>query len=326
MREFIQQPQVPLSSPGLEPRRGFFHSFSGGVSTLLILLAILYVGMLLLSRTAGFSEIVRGQLEKHIGLEFKVGHSALTPSFALVLEDVKGVVPKNVFKAGVAAKRVVIRWSWINYLVGGDPLAELLAEDVDLLFAPDSTDRWQPAQFGQISDWLAQKMQLDLSRYSSRGSRSSAAQDPSEDELDLFSERRVEMKNALVHWQVVAGSEIARADGVSLASTRVQLPNREITHFLVSIRKADTAQGFHAESKRMELLAMGDDRDLWIEGGPTNIPVILSHPLLRPLEPRKPLSQTNGIRTVIRSGTDAVEKIVPPQGPPTGSPDPKPEE
>ena len=321
MREFIQQPQVPLSSPGQPSPRGFFHSFSGVVSTLLILLVILYLGLLLISRTAGFADIVRGQLDKRIGLEFTVGHATLTPAFGLVLEDVKGVVPKNSLRAGVEAKRIVIRWSWPKLFFGGDPLHELRAESADLHFALDAAGRWQPAQFGQISEWLAGKMQLDLKRYTSivaRAAATNAAAQP--EELDLFSERRVEIQNGLVHWQVVADSEIARADGVDLASTRVQLPNREITHFLVHIRKADTAQGLHAEAKRMELLDFGD-RELWIEGGPTNDSAnTVIRSMTKPLEPRRPAPQTNLVRTA-QAFTNAVEKPLP-----AGSPDPRPEE
>ncbi len=324
MREFIQPPQMlPLERRRWNP----LEHFSGILGTLTILLAILYIGALLLSRTAGFADIVRGQLEKHIGLEFKVGSSALTPSFALVLEDVKGTVPKNSLKAGVAAKRVVISWNWSKLLFGGDPLRELHAENCDLHFALDAAGRWQPAQFNQISDWFAGKFQFDLNRYTSIVTRAAATNSVPEDELDLFAEQRVEMKDALVHWQVIADSEIARADGADLVSTRVKLPGRDITHFLLHFHKADTAQGFHAAEKKMELIELGG-REIWIEGGPTNITGAAARPVVKPLEPRRVPVQPppDATRVAPRIPTNAVEKPSPLQPLRSGSPDPGPEE
>ena len=83
-------------------------------------------GAMLISRTEGFASIVRGQLEKRLGMNFKIGHSALTTSFGMVLQDVKAAVPDDPLDAAVTAKRVTIRWNWLQLLIGGDsPLREL---------------------------------------------------------------------------------------------------------------------------------------------------------------------------------------------------------
>jgi hypothetical protein len=324
MREFIQPPHI---LPPDRKRWNPFAHFSGMIGTLLILLAILYAGALLLSRTAGFADIVRGQLEKSIGLEFKVGHSALSPGLALVLENVQATVPKNPLKPGVEAKRVVISWHWSKLLFGGDPLRDVRAEDCDLHFTFDQAGRWQPSQFNQISEWLAQRFQLDLNRYAALAARTAPTNSPAGNELDLFAEERVVIKNAHVHWQVVPGSEIARAEGVDLASTRVKLPNREITHFLLHFGRADTAQGFHAVAKKMELIEFSGT-ELWIEGGPTNV-VTISRSLVKPLELRKPVQPPppNSIpRAAHVEAEDAGKSNPPPQDVPIGLSEPGPEE
>lgn len=322
MQEFIQQPHVPLSSPGQPaPRRGFFHSFSGLVSTAVLLLVIVYLGILLLSRTAGFAKIVAGQIEKRTGLACQVGHAALTPGLALVMQEVEAGVTKHPLHPGVKAKRVVIRWELTRFLTGGDPLRELLAEDCDLHFALDDAGVWQPAPFGQVSEWLADKLRLDLSRYAPAAAATGVTNAPAPvEQFDLFAEPRVEMRNALVHWQVVADSEIARASGVFLAATRIRLTNREITHFLLSLQKADTAQGFHAENVRMELLEYGPDQ-LWIEGGPTNTAHTVRPPARKPLSPPSPPP-----KPAVRVSTNVVPLPAKPPPLPAGSPDPGPEE
>lgn len=327
MREFIQQPQIPLSSPGQPhaPRRGFFHSFSGLLATLVVLGGILYVGALLLSRTAGFAALVKGRLDKHTGLDFQVGHAALTPAFTLVLEDVHCAVPDHPLKAHVAAKRVVIRWSALKLFFGVDPLRELNADGCDLHFALDAAGKWQPVQFSQVSDWLAARMNLDLARYGSSATVAPTNDTPAS-VLDIFAEQRVEMRDALVHWQVVAGSEVARADNVHLASTRVQLPGREITHFLLHLGKADTAQGYHVEARHMELLDLGD-REIWIEGGPTNATGVATHGAPRPAAGPRPLASP--ARAPVRPPAASVEKpaaAATPVHAPVGAPDPGPEE
>lgn len=313
-----------------------FAKMSVFVNTTLAILVLLYFGILLLSRTEGFSSIVRGQLDKRLGLEFKVGHSALTASFGMILQDVKGVVPKDPLSAGVSAKRVVIKWNWLQLLIGGDsPLRELRVEDADLHFAIDASGRWQPAPFNEISTWLARRLQMDLNRYTSMVAHAAATNAPEAkpaDELDLFAEQRVEMKNGLVHWQVVADSEIARAEGVDLASTRVQLPNRDITHFLLHIRTAATAQGTRIEERRMELLELGD-KELWIDGAPTGIvtrATVVRPPVVLPLEPRRKAAATNAPVAEKKSAVEPLEKTAEvPQPPPTlpaVHPDLKPEE
>lgn len=303
MREFIQQqPNIPLSQPGGGSEKKPWNPFARLVSvvtTLLILSGILYGGALLLSRAAGFSEIVRGRLDKHTGLNFKIGGSSLTPSLALVLTGVEAKSPGHPLGAGVSAERVVIRWSLARSLFGGDVLRELYAEGVDLHFGLDAAGRWQPAQFGQISRWMAARLQLDLSRYTNLAERAAVETKPVE-ELDLFGEERVQMKDALVHWQVVAGSEIARADGVVLTSTAMEAPNRKFSHILFSFSRADTAQGYSATARSMELFEL-DDRQFWIAGAPTNFPVAPRAPVIRPPEPRKisapPPATTPPLRT-----------------------------
>ncbi len=335
MRDYIQpNPTPPPVAP--PPRKNPFVSVSIIVNTTLALLVLLYFGILMLSRTDGFASIIKGQLDKRLGLEFKVGHSALTASLGMILQDVKGVVPKDPLNAGVSAKRVVIKWNWLQLLIGGDsPLRELRVEDADLLFALDASGRWQPAPFNEVSTWLARRLQMDLNRYTSMMARASSTNAPAaktSDELDLFAEQRVEMKNGLVHWQVVPDSEIARAEGVDLASTRVKLPNRDITHFLLHIRTAATAQGTRIEEKRMELLEFGD-KELWIDGSPTGSvtrATVVRPPVVLPLEPRRKAATTNAPvaekKTAVQPLDGTPEISQPPPALPAVHPDLKPEE
>lgn len=289
MRDFIQPPKVPLSQPGDPQRREWNPAtrFFSAVFTLLVLAGLLYGGALVLSRTAGCAEIIQGKLEKYTALSFKIGSAALTPSLDLVLTDVKASVPKHPLGAGVDARRVVIQWRWGGVFFAGDELRELRAEGVDLHFGLDTAGQWQPAQFGQVSRWLAARLQLDLARYTNLADRTAAsAPTKNPDELDLFGEERVQIEDALVHWQVVTDSEIARIENVSLISSSVNLPNRKATHLLLNFRRADTAQGFHSGEKQMELLDL-DGRDVWISGVPTNVPASPRAVPVKPPEPKK---------------------------------------
>lgn len=322
MREFIQkQPNIPLSQPGGAEKKPWnpFARLVSIVTTLLILAAILYGGALLLSRTAGFGEIVRGRLETHLPLKFKIGGCALTPSLALVLTEVRAETPDHPLGAGVSARRVVARWNWRGVLFGGDALRELHAEGVDLHYALDAAGRWQPESFGQLSRWTAARIQLDLARYTNLADRTAApAPSAPADELDLFGEQRVEITDALIHWQVVADSEIARVEEASLTSSSVALPNRKVTHLLFGFRRADTAQGFRAGERQMELFEY-DDRQVWMSGAPTNNPP----PLVRPPPVRAPTVTTPAPAP---RPAPVVAPTPAPARPLTGSPDPSPQE
>jgi hypothetical protein len=332
MRDFIQQqPNIPLSQPGKPEKKPWnpFARFVSIVTTLLILTALLYGGALLLSRTAGFSEIVRGRLEKHLPLTFKIGSCALTPSLGLVLNNVNAEVPGNPLGAGVTAQRVLARWNWGGVFFGGDALRELHAEGVDLHYGLDASGRWQPESFGQLSRWTAARLQLDLARYTNLADRTAAATaDKHGEELDLFGEQSVQIEDALIHWQVVADSEIARVEGASLTSTSVTLPNRKVTHLLFGFSRADTAQGYRATDGQMELLEY-DNRQVWMSGAPSNS----SPPVVRPPPVRLPQPRpANVTRTTPKpvpaegerpAAVSAPSSSNPPQ---TGSPDPMPQE
>lgn len=330
MREFTQPKATPPSGgEPTPPTWNPFRKISGWINTTVLLLALLYGGALLLSRTEGFAHLVCEQLEQRTGLEFKAGRTALTATFGLVIRDVKAMVPKHPLKAGVTAERVFIRWDWGRLLLGSDsPLRELRAENADLHFALDDSGQWQPEAFRVVSTWMARRLTMDLGRYTSlvatvRSSTNAVAQ-AGGGELDLFAEQRMEMRNGTVHWQVVADSEIGRAEGVDLVSTRIDLPKRPITHFDLLIRTATTAQGVRMEKQRMELIDVGE-RELWIEGWPTNTasailpqpPVVIRRPepLRRPAVPA--LAETNAPKV---AATNAAPPL------PMGKPDPGPEE
>ena len=279
------QPQEPIvtSAPppaGLsKPERAsraftLYRTWTRFINTMILLAVILYFGALLLSRTQGFADIVRGHLDKRLGMTFTIGHAALTPRLDLVLQNVSGSVTNHSFSPGVSAGRIVVSWHWLDLLPGGSsPLEKLRAENADLHFALDSQGHWQPSAFADVSRWFARRLDLDLERYALLAASVTNGPMPNVNVLDIFAERRVELSHALVHWQVEAGREIARADGIEFASSRIVLSNREMTHFLATIGDAMTGRGLRLHDKQIEMIETAGS-ELWIEGVSTNAPAV----------------------------------------------------
>lgn len=298
MREFTQPPagrdraraRARDEDDEAPHRAGPLTRLSRAIATTLILVGILYAGLLLVSRTEGFSDIVRGQLAKQFGLEMKVGSASLTPGLTLVLNEVEGHVPKHALKPGVSARRAVIRWRWSGFVGGGSRLRTLSVEDAKVRFSPDGTGVWQPVAFSEVSTWFARQVHLDLDRYTNRFLKtlSTNGEVRAIEVLDLFAEERIEWRGGSVHWQIVTNSEIARVEGVRLNTAHVQLPGRDLTHYQLQIDRAATSQGLKTEAYACEVIGAGT-QEVWLAGAPLPVPAYVPPPV-----PRVPVT-TNAV-------------------------------
>lgn len=222
------------------PGGGGFRSLLRGCATLLLVLLILYVTMVLFTRTDGFRSYLEGQLEKKFGLLADVGSSRMGWSGDLTLET---IVPASTDEPGggrLQVKRVVVHTDclgiWRNNLAA--TFSDLTVEDCELTFQQTTEGRWEPVVFQGLSEWLNRWCKIDVidlgpEGQGERGDASeSGKQGTSLQSLDLDS-FRLAVSGGAIRWEDAEGELLASVHDVEAYVTPLHLPTRDATHIHV---------------------------------------------------------------------------------------------
>lgn len=125
--------------------------------TIVVILIILYAALLMISRTDGFSGLLRQRLENLSGIPISVERVHANLSMDLVVEGLRGGHDLSNRFASITIGRAEMYWNIMPLIRGsGWPFRELKVNDCDIRFSQDKEGTWQPLTFlhQAIAPWV----------------------------------------------------------------------------------------------------------------------------------------------------------------------------
>lgn len=240
-------------------RRGFFSRLRSFFITWIIIGGILYVGLLILSRTEGFRYTIAEKVSDRLGLSITIRSSYLTPDLDLVLGGVMGggggVLPEE---AGFSVEEVHMdlqplraiwhKASWVRGMELSHPSFNILREE----------SGFRPVWLQEFIEPLLHVSRLDLAALQRESLGISS-------DSGIRQDRRIprcRMMDSEWFWRKKDGSVERHLAHLELLIDQIQLPERHFEY--VRIRSANGEVGeavydhFHVE---------------WLEGGGRVIPL-----------------------------------------------------
>ena len=218
-----------------------------GISVLLCLLGIAYLGVFFASRTSGFRVTVEERLERRLGMPVSLKKVAATPALNLRLEGLATRASDKSGQPGLRAREVLIGWSFAGWIrPGGSALRSLTVRGGSVAFAPGEAGRWEPAALERLGAWVAEWGGFELSeppaavREDGQEEKPEALESPGEKKAarpDWWEQAALDFLDGRMVWWDAEGREQAAAEGLGLKVTPVTLPNRRITHVHLTMDK-----------------------------------------------------------------------------------------
>lgn len=199
--------RMRISSPDDE-RMGRFARF---VITILVLAAILVTTVFFAVRTETGREIIKGWLEKRLGMELTIERARIGWPYVLIIEMPASKSFRSGEKPGFKAQEVRIA-------LGIRPIWRVSVHRCVLYLVRDSDDNWNPEFFGKLGD-LPLKNIGEISRVTG-GFRKNTALDITE---------------SSIRWLNSKGSLTASASGISFSLTPVRIPGRRMYHYYLAV-------------------------------------------------------------------------------------------
>ena len=256
-----QEPMVDgkwFERKGERPRRGGLVRF---VRTSLIILLILYAGVWLLGFTAGFRSLLEDDLQQRLGLPVKIRKARLTPALNLMVEGLATAGSGRKGEPGVAVQKGFLEWSVMD---GGrwhwPRLRRIQVGGCLLAFAPGEQGGWAPAALAAFSAQMAKWGDFGLATPkpmpTQPGPGTNAPVKPAlpANVLDQLRHCALDLEDGRIVWWSEAGQELASAEKIRLIITPLALPNRMMTHVLLTLDEASLATGRRVRNFRFECL------------------------------------------------------------------------
>ena len=254
-----------LETAAEAPARG--HPIARFVFTVAILSAVFYVGIYLACGTDGFRSYAEEYLENHLGIPVHIKNVHATPMLDIVLS---GVITEGLSKKGTPgyrAREAVVRWSVLNRIrARGGILSGLELKDFAVVFAPGESGQWEPAAFEKLGSWVAEWGRFNLEKPSASAAAgeskksadailplSSAVKDGFWDGVSLA------IEGGSMSWWDADRREMAAADGIDFEITPIVLPNRRMTHYILTLDNASIGERRNVRDFTFELLKMGSN-------------------------------------------------------------------
>lgn len=246
------------------------HPIRRFVVTLFFLVGVLYVGGYLACKTDGFRSYTEEFLENQLGFPVHVKHVHATLGMDLVIN---GMMTRDGRRKGAPSCQVqeaVVRWSALNkLLLRGEILSGLELKDCRVSFAPGDDGEWEPAALAKLGSWLAEWGRLNLSAQPASAAFEKKEANPSSRiQADFWDRISLSIENGELSWWDVDQRELASAAGVQLKITPLSLPNRKMTHYLLTLENAKmgdqksvrdfTFEMLKLESNNIILTCLGD--------------------------------------------------------------------
>ena len=253
------------------PLRGAWRT----LRSVLIVLSILYVAGWVIGRTEGFRSLVAQRLEKLLGMPVKIESASLNLRYGLTLRHLVTEGTRRENSPGIRAQRIEIEWRWGDLLRRGRPgIKRLVLEKPVIVFEQQDSGGWSPDPLAPMSDFLARQMQFSfaprnaaanvpVSEGAGTNAPSVVTQRRSKNELTAtlgHLDMAVAIQRGQVVWWTGDAAPAASVEGVTFQATPVQLPDRALTHYVLKVERAASAQGAAIRDLVIELLDTGDQQ------------------------------------------------------------------
>jgi hypothetical protein len=234
------------------------------IVTVAILAAVFYVGIYLACGTDGFRSYAEEYLGTHLGLPVRVKKIHATPTLDIVLN---GVMTEGVSRKGTPGYRVqeaVVHWSVLNKVLSrGEILSGLELNDFSVSFAPGESGDWEPAALAKLGSWVADWGRFNLSKPSAavtpddpeKADDVDAAPAPTV-KSDFWDRISLAIENGSMSWWDGDKRELASAAGIKFDITPISLPNRKMTHYILTLENANVGGQKSVRDFTFEMLKM----------------------------------------------------------------------
>ena len=215
--------KLRISSP-----RGGLGGFIRSLLTLLVILAILLLTGVFAVRTEGGKVFVKDHLAKRLGMELSVGTVRIGWPYDLVVDEIES--------EGYGVDRAGFRCRELRAGLGGRAAFRFSLIAPELRLVKDVDARWMPGRFGRMGD-VAMGNILAVSRLT-----------------ETLRERVcLTIREGSIEW--FDGATRSAAKGISFSLAPIDVPGREMYHYLLSVESAVDAAGTRALNVQREWLA-----------------------------------------------------------------------
>ena len=207
--------QTPAASPP-PARRGCLASFC---VTAVIVGLILYIVLLVASRTEGFKYAVSERLNEARVTELAIGRMWLSPGLTLVLEQITSDNQWTMDGPALQIDEMQLRWNWMGWVLPQRPrVREVRLQGARWRFVQDDEGAWQPAEFAGDALYWAARAGMEMP-------------DPAPSGLTLLEEgiRFTVTDGALFWWDGEGGVAMA-LQGIRIQSDEAVLNNRRFNY------------------------------------------------------------------------------------------------
>lgn len=265
MARHRKQVKAKAEEPPPRPANPFIRLLRA-IEVALILLAIGYVGILLVSRTDGFRSLLADRLQGAIGLPVKIDRSHAALNLDIVLEGVNTEGDGAKSQPAVHARRVEVDWSPLRSLSGLSwAVNEVKIEEGDVTFATTLSGDWEPSQLAPLSRQIAVWLGVNLKQHVKSGEPGAALADPESSAQKspgkpLMPRCRLTLRQIGMTWWASPDESLARLTGINVDATPIHTPGRDLTHYLLKLGSATGPKGLKLENLTMELIDAGDQQ------------------------------------------------------------------
>ncbi len=233
------------------------------VVTTLVLLVILYVVALAISRTAGFRYSVQERVHARLDLPITLEKTWLDLALNLHMKGLRSESIEQEGMPGISFERVEIGWSFLRLLQPGRRAADrIVLKSGTVSLSRDERGRWIPAVLSELGARVAQWAALGVP-VGGGEKKQAAPEEPSADrpakpgasKPSMWRDAHIALEDVNLHWWGPDGQTLAAARGIRLMSSQVRLPNRDMSHYLLSIDRAWTGAGEQLNGLKLELIS-----------------------------------------------------------------------
>jgi hypothetical protein len=219
--------------------------------TTLIVGIILYVAILIASRTAGFHYLVEERIEQHWQVPVQIERVWLKADGALVLEGIAARSDAWPAAAEMRLDEIQLRWQWRNLFRRGEPLLNTVEiTGGGWTFQTDDQGIWRPTLFAGRATALAR----DLGLYTDADTTAPSPLDPA---------TQIHFNSVNLVWRNADGSLLLALQEVDLRSTQTRMLGHELT-----LQEVVIGRGYWQDREQSRL----ERQLLWINNRPIPIP------------------------------------------------------
>jgi len=221
--------------------------------TIFIIAAILYLAIMVISRTEGFRDLVRQRLEIMSGMTLEVEQVRATLNLNLILEGVKEKPAETNRLSGLTVQRADLHWRLLPLIRGeGWPFKRLKMENVELRFTQARDGTWSP--LSSLNDALAPWVEIATTNTTETGNVLHITDYLREEKAE------VEITNLRIAWMgpEEATPPLALVEGLNFQSAAIRPFNENLMWFIMKIQHGERNQVVWANGVNIEWIRMPD--------------------------------------------------------------------